>query len=88
MHQSKMAAHNAAAISVLLKDLTRPSAASRIALQHGIHVMLYVALGRVTAPANLRVGAPGNLGGLVVNVVYVDVLEVGEAREAEARTNG
>ena len=44
------------------------------------HGMLYVALGRVTDPANLRVVAPPNPGDAVVNVVYVDVLEVGEAR--------
>ena len=30
--------------------------------------------------ANLRVVAPPNPGDAVVNVVYVDVLEVGEAR--------
>ena len=42
--------------------------------------MLYVALGRVTDAANLRVLAPPSPGGAVVNVVYVDVLTVGEAR--------
>ena len=46
------------------------------------HGMLYVALGRVTDPANLRVLAPPNPGGVVINVVYADVLEVGEARMA------
>jgi ATP-dependent exoDNAse (exonuclease V) alpha subunit len=45
------------------------------------HGMAYVALGRVTDPANLRVAAPGN-GTVVVNVVYHDVLMVGEARGA------
>ena len=35
-----------------------------------------------TDPANLRVLAPPNPGGVVVNVVYADVLEVGEARMA------
>ena len=44
------------------------------------HGMLYVALGRVTDAANLRVLAPPSPGGAVVNVVYVDVLTVGEAR--------
>ena len=44
------------------------------------HGMLYVALGRVTDPTNLRVVAPLNPGDAVVNVVYTDVLEVGEAR--------
>ena len=43
------------------------------------HGMLYVALGRVTDPANLRVMTPPNRGGAVSNVVYVDVLEVGDA---------
>jgi predicted RNA-binding protein with PUA domain len=43
--------------------------------------MAYVALGRVTDPANLRVAAPGN-GTVIVNVVYRDVLMVGEARGA------
>ena len=42
--------------------------------------MLYVALGRVTDPDNLRVVAPKVPGDAVVNVVYTDVLEVGEAR--------
>ena len=42
--------------------------------------MLYVALGRVTDPDNLRVVAPKQPGDAVVNVVYMDVLEVGEAR--------
>ena len=41
--------------------------------------MAYVALGRVTDPANLRVVAPRN-GTAVVNVVYKDVLAVGEER--------
>ena len=45
------------------------------------HGMAYVALGRVTDPANLRVAAPGN-GKVIVNVVYRDVLAVGEARGA------
>ena len=36
-------------------------------------------LGRVTDPDNLRVATPGN-GAVVVNVVYRDVLAVGEAR--------
>ena len=44
------------------------------------HGMLYVALGRVTDPENLRVVPPKVPGDAVVNVVYVDVLEVGEAR--------
>ena len=44
------------------------------------HGMLYVALGRVTDPTNSRVVAPLNPGDAVVNVVYTDVLEVGEAR--------
>ena len=44
------------------------------------HGMMYVALGGVTDPTNLRVVAPPNPGDAVVNVVYVDVLEVGEAR--------
>ena len=44
------------------------------------HGMLYVALGRVTDPDNLRVVAPKVPGDAVVNVVYTDVLEVGEAR--------
>jgi hypothetical protein len=35
----------------------------------------------VTDPANLRVAAPGN-GTVIVNVVYRDVLMVGEARGA------
>ena len=39
-----------------------------------------VALGRVTDPDNLRVVAPKQPGDAVVNVVYMDVLEVGEAR--------
>ena len=50
--------------------------------------MLYVALGRVTDPANLRVLTPPNPGGAVTNVVYVDVLEVGEAREAQCVGGG
>ena len=37
------------------------------------------ALGRVTDPDNPRVATPGN-GAVVVNVVYRDVLAVGEAR--------
>ena len=36
-------------------------------------------MGRVTDPANLRVATPAN-GTAVVNVVYKDVLAVGEAR--------
>ena len=44
------------------------------------HGMLYVALGRVTDPDNLRVVAPRIPGDAVINVVYKDVLEVGEAR--------
>ena len=52
------------------------------------HGMLYVALGRVTDPANLRVLTPPNPGGAVTNVVYVDVLEVGEAREAQCVGGG
>ena len=44
------------------------------------HGMLYVALGRVTDPDNLWVVAPKQPGDAVVNVVYMDVLEVGEAR--------
>ena len=43
------------------------------------HGQTYVALGRVTDPANLRVATPAN-GTAVVNVVYKDVLAVGEAR--------
>jgi hypothetical protein len=43
------------------------------------HGMAYVALGRVTDPANLRVAAPRR-SGEVINVVYFDVLRVGEAR--------
>lgn len=43
------------------------------------HGQTYVALGRVTDPANLRVAAPANCNA-VVNVVYKDVLKVGEAR--------
>ena len=48
------------------------------------HGMLYVALGRVTDPDNLRVVAPKAPGDAVVNVVsqYADVLEVGEARRS------
>ena len=46
------------------------------------HGMLYVALGRVTDPDNLRVVAPKQPGDAVVNVVYMDVLEVGEARRS------
>ena len=40
----------------------------------------HVALGRVTDPDNLRVVAPKVPSDAVVNVVYKDVLEVGEAR--------
>ena len=43
------------------------------------HGQTYVALGRVTDPANLRVATPANGTG-VANVVYKDVLAVGEAR--------
>ena len=46
--------------------------------------MAYVALGRVTDPANLRVAAPGN-GKVIVNVVYRDVLAVGGLGERRRR---
>ena len=43
------------------------------------HGLLYVALGRVVHPDNIRVLCPAQ-GQHGINVVYTDVLHVGEAR--------
>ena len=43
------------------------------------HGLLYVALGRVVHPANIRVLCPAQ-GRRVINVVYTDVLRIGEGR--------
>ena len=56
------------------------AAVIRACARHVSWAVLYVALGRVTDPDNLRVVAPRTPGNAVINVVYKDVLEVGEAR--------
>ena len=76
-----MSTHTSAAINKAQGQTLRSRVG--VVLTSGVwtHGMAYVALGRVTDPANLRVAAPGN-GKVIVNVVYRDVLAIGEARGA------